>query len=400
MRWLVRAAVGVVAVMCALVLPVRPAAAACAEPTGAHTGATPWAQQLLGADQAWPLTTGKGVVVAVLGTGVDVDNPQFTRDQVRAGDDVAKPRQPTTEDCDGRGTFAAGLIAAKPGESTTFAGVAPDATILSIRYTASQEGGGNEVPPAQLAAAIRAAVRGGADVICVVAPAAGSSGALRSALRQARQADVVVVSPATASSGAVSYPTVDDSVLAVGAVAEDGKVVSTESGDHLDLAAPGDDLVSTAANGRGEMAHVSVSDPAFAAAYAAGTAALVRAYRPKLSADAVLNRLRRTASRVPGDGRDPQVGWGVINPYAAVTAEGIDSTAAPDRRALPTAIAAATPASDLDGRARLSVGIAAGGLGLAGLLCLGVHVYRRGRGRRWVPSRRSLAEYDRISDRA
>ncbi|SCF46957.1 Subtilase family protein [Micromonospora matsumotoense] len=79
-----------------------------------------------------------------------------------------------------------------------------------------------------------------------------------------------------------------------------------------DLAAPGAGL-GIAPRGAG---HYSVGGVAVAAAHVAGVAALVRAYRPELSQAEVRARLERTA--VPA--RDPGIGGGTLDAYAAVAA--------------------------------------------------------------------------------
>lgn len=56
----------------------------------------------------------------------------------------------------------------------------------------------------------------------------------------------------------------------------------------------------------------------FSAAYVSGVAALVRAKFPKLSAHQVINRIRQTAHNPPR-GVDNQVGYGVVDPVAALT---------------------------------------------------------------------------------
>jgi hypothetical protein len=64
-------------------VPVPPAAAAgCGTPKGGYPSATPWAQKLVDAPRIWPLSTGTGVTVAVVGTGVDAANAQFAPGQV------------------------------------------------------------------------------------------------------------------------------------------------------------------------------------------------------------------------------------------------------------------------------------------------------------------------------
>lgn len=166
------------------------APAGCAQPVGVYRDATPWPQRLLAPERVWPLTTGGGVTVAVVGTGVDAANRQFGRDQVRAGTDVTGAAQRADTDCDGRGTFAAGIIGARPAGETTFAGIAPGVRILPVRHAQATERG-DSADPDRLAAAIRAATAAGADVIYVVNPTTVDSPALDRAVVEARGADGV-----------------------------------------------------------------------------------------------------------------------------------------------------------------------------------------------------------------
>ena len=109
-------------------LPVTASAAPaqCANPSGTYSGAVPWGQRLVDPARLWPLTRGEGQLVAVIGTGVDGGNAQFAPGQLQGGD---------TSDCDGRGTVAAGIVAAQPDGATTFAGVENGEHLLPIRYT-------------------------------------------------------------------------------------------------------------------------------------------------------------------------------------------------------------------------------------------------------------------------
>lgn len=358
----------------------------CARPAGVHTSAAPWASTLLGPQRIWPVSTGRGVRVAVLGTGVDAGNAQFGPGQVEAGRDVLDGAGGARDDCDGRGTFAAGLIAARPHDDTTFAGIAPDVTVLPVRYTQTTDQGNDEADPDRLAAAIDAAVAARAEVICVVLPVATVSPALRAAAARAVAADAVLVSPAVPgprNQGGISYPTALPGVLGVGAFGPDGAPVSTESGAHIAVAAPGKGLVSLSAGAGGRLGHTRlVDDPAFAAAFVAGTAALVRAYRPRLSAAQVVARIESTADRTAVQGRHPQLGGGMLDPYRAVTAEGVEASPARGAPPLPVAAAGAPPASRVDPRL---TGLVLGGLAAALLLGIGTAVARRGRARNWRP---------------
>lgn len=373
-------------VLCALLgtVPVVSAGAAaappCVTPAGVYRDPAKWAQRLTDATDVWPLANGAGQVVAVVGTGVDPGNAQLAGRVTAIG--------AAADDCDGRGTFAAGIVAAQPDPATTFAGLAPGARVLGVKYTeALSSGAGAEPDPDQLAAAITASVDAGATVVLVVLPAYRTSPALESAVAGAVAAGVVVVAPALSGKGGVrSYPTSLPGVIGVGAIDEAGAPVQQESGPYISLAAPGSDVVSTAAKTDGEVGHVwglEDSPPVYAsAAYIAGAVALVRSYHPTLTPDQVLDRLVATANRPPSGGRDSWLGWGVLDVPAAVTAE---LTTPRHAAARPSTVVPAAAPADPAPHARTPGWLAVAGV-LGGVLAVvSARLYRRGKARGWHP---------------
>jgi membrane-anchored mycosin MYCP len=362
-----------VGVLLAVFAPQSAAAAAqCATPAGVYRDGVGWAQRLTDPARIWPLTNGAGQLVAVLGTGVDAGNAQFAAGQVVPGSDGT--------DCDGRGTFAAGIVAARPDPTTTFTGMAPGAAVLGVRYTETMTSGtgGDGPDPDALAEAITRAVTAGAGVVLVVVPSRRDSPALGLAVRDAVARGAVVVSPATGDQpGMRSYPTSLPGVVGVGAHDRAGAPVQQESGDHVAVAAPGDGLVSTAPGTAGRPGHRwGVKEPAFAAAYVAGAVALMRAYRPELAPAQVLARLTATANRPPGGGRDPRLGWGVVDVPAAVSAElpEVSQVTAP-----PTTVAPAAGPVPPAPRPRLPGVLALLGLAAAALAAVTAMVTTRAR---------------------
>ena len=371
----------------------------CAKPTGVYTDAVPWAQRLVEADRVWPLTTGVGQTVAVVGTGVDSANAQFAPDQVRGTLDLLGGGSSDEKtggsgggsDCDGRGTFAAGIVAAQPDPSTTFTGMAPGARVLPVRYTqatsSSSAGGGD---PNELAKAIGHAVSNKASVILVVVPSEVDSPALRSAVERATSSGAIVVSPAVATqAGVQSYPTAIPGVVGVGAVNAAGEPVQSELGDHISIAAPGDGLVGTSAGAKGKIGHTwPVKDPSFAASYVAGAIALLRSYRPDLNPQQVIDRLTLTASRAASGGHDPQRGWGTLDVYAAVSAElppgppGATVSVAAPRPAMVVPMPA--PAKPVDRGWVAGLVVVFGVLTAIATWAIGAAI-RRGRERHWRP---------------
>ncbi|HJP77877.1 MAG TPA: S8 family serine peptidase [Pseudonocardiaceae bacterium] len=352
------------------------AGSGCVHPQGVYAKGTPWAQNLIDAARIWPLSTGSGVTVAVLGTGVDADNAQFAPGAV-------KPMISSTggidgaADCAGFGTFAAGIVAAQPNSSTTFAGIAPGAHILPVRFTDTGPGNDQGADPVALASAITSAVGAHASVILVAVPATSDDPALRAAVHAANQAGDVVVAPAIGGqSGSVSYPAGDPGAISVAALNQSGGAVKAESGA---IAAPGADLVGLAANGGGAVGQVwSLQDPSFAsAAYVAGVVALMRAYPPLSgsSPEQIANRLTATASKPAGNGA------GIVNAYAAVTAElpaQNGKSVASNRPVQPAAAANASGPAD-----RIAGLFAVLGVLLAGVIVVAARSIRRAKSRGW-----------------
>jgi membrane-anchored mycosin MYCP len=339
----------------------------------AHVANSPTA---LGLDALHALTRGAGQRVAVIDTGV---TPHHRLARLEAGGDYVSSGD-GTQDCDGHGTIVAGIIAAAPDPSdvAAFAGVAPAATILSIRQSSMKFGvaddpavtGSGDVDT--MAMAVRTAADAGATVINIssVACTSGqlSDGALGAALAYAVDTkDVVVVAAAGNVGGisqcpnqsgraasswesatvAVSPAWYDDYVLTVGSVGSDGSSSSfSMPGPWVDVAAPGEQLVSLNPVGSGLVdtlpafdRTMPISGTSYAAPVVSGIAALVRSRFPELTARQVMQRIETTAHN-PARGWDSTVGNGVVDPLAAVSAD------APQRATPPEGVHKQPVASD------------------------------------------------------
>lgn len=318
------AAASALAVVASVLLPGANATPALAQSCAASAGspvieAASWGQQRMGAERAWPQTTGE-VVVAVLDTGVSAATASL-QGVVLPGTDLAGGTGDV--DCFGRGTFVASLIAGRAVDGTEFVGMAPGATILPVRLTSDPESLFLSTDlPGLLARGITAAVEGGARVIAMPLTAASSSPELEQAVQAAVAADVLVVAAAAApTTDALAFPASIDGVLSVAPLDEDGGADPSQLGAAPDVAAPSGGLVGAVPDGAG---HVTGDEADLSVAYAAGAAALVRAERPELTAAEVADRLAATAdpSTAPlaeGMTSDPSLGHGVIDPVAAVS---------------------------------------------------------------------------------
>lgn len=371
----------------------EPAQSACLRSTAVHAGPVPWAVQRLRPQRAWPLSRGSGVVVAVLGSGIDASNAQFAPGQVLAGKDLLAGG-PANVDCDGSGTFVAGLVAARPDQATSVVGLSPNSLLLPVRILRSDGNGTAPPAPDTVAAGIDYAVGAGADVVVLYEASSGTSEQLRRAISAAGRQGAVVVAGAHATGtdrSAALYPCALDGVLAVAGVDGEGKPMDGScAGPTVDLSAPGADLVSTSAGTDGRLGHVSLGDggAGYAAGYVAGAVALLMAYEPGLRPAAISARLTRTADLTPSGRRDNRMGWGVVNPYAALTEVGAGTAPADPRR--PVA-ALAVPAPQRNETDVTPVLLALGLLTVATGSVLVALTVRAGRARRWRPTRKHLA---------
>jgi membrane-anchored mycosin MYCP len=345
--------------------PALPSAAnkGCVGPSPVTATEAPWAQTLLAPRSTWPLTEGRGVVVAVVDTGVSSAAPALAG-AVLPGVNIDGGH--ADSDCAGRGTALAGIIAARPSAGIDFVGMAPQARILPIRIT-DVEG---KITTARLAAGIRAATAARASIILVATGIPIPSSDLADALQAATASDILVVAAvneeevtADKPDPPVAYPAAFDEALAVNDIATDGTAATTSARAGVDLASPGAGTFSIAPYGPG---HYAVSGAGVAAAYVAGTAALIRAYHPEYSQAEVRARLELTAIPPPGGDHTASLGAGLLDPYAAVTALAprqatapIDATTgAPDR--LRVALTApASPSARRAGWTALAAAVAA-----------------------------------------
>lgn len=316
----------------------------CTVKPGVPLTGIPWAQNRLGFQKLWDQTQGQNVVVAVIDTGLDLRNPQLSGMTVRPGADVVDSLR-TTRDCDGHGTEVTSIIAAQPSSLSAFAGVAPRATIVPIKQTNTQSD--NSGNAETLARGIDAAVNSGARVANVSVFVTDTTPHLLAAVQRAANAGMVIVAAAGnngQNGDQVTYPaaysTRFPNVIAVSATdGQDNFAPFSESGGYIDVAAPGA-AVTAAAPYRG---YAQVDGTSFAAPFVTGTVALLLAVHPELTAAQVRDRLEATADAPPASVPDPRYGYGIVNPYLAVTSVRIAGVAAPTTRAAAPLPAPAPP---------------------------------------------------------
>jgi type VII secretion-associated serine protease mycosin len=277
-----------------------------------------WQVGYLDLATAHTVTRGAGVTVAVIDSGVDADHPDL-RGNLLPGVDLVNPDNPDAWAPEPHGTLVAGVLAGHghgPGGGDGVLGLAPDARVFPVRVSTGDD---DQPVRGRIADGVREAVAGGARVISISLSADRTEVDER-AVEAARRADVVVVAAAGNRPDAqgVSFPAALPTVVAVGAVDRDGNRADfSVTGPELALTAPGDEIVTT---GPGDE-YVVASGTSLAAPVVAGTAVLVRAAFPDLTADQVIHRLVSTATDAGPPGWDERYGHGIVDPVAALTAQ-------------------------------------------------------------------------------
>ncbi len=200
------------------------------------------------APEAWAISTGAGVRVAVIDTGVDFTHPDLAAAYAGGWDYIFNDNDP--QDDQGHGTHVAGTIAARmsnltgdPAKDEGVVGVAPNARILAYKVCRSD----GTCDDFSIVQAIDRAVADGAKVINMSFGGPAFSQSMYDAVQRAWNAGLVIVGGAgNDGSTALFYPAAFDNVISVGAFDEDDRRASFSNyGSWVDISAPGNVIMST-----------------------------------------------------------------------------------------------------------------------------------------------------------
>ena len=276
-------------------------------------------------NEAWQITRGAGVRIAIIDTGIDASHQDLTGAIVGGADfsGLGSPDGLTPVGPERRhGTMVASLAAGRGNNAVDgVLGSAPDAELLSLSMSF---GGGTISPDEQVANAVRFAVDNGAHIISLslTRNTRDWPESWDRAFGYAAANDVVVIAAAgNRGSGTVSVgaPATMPGVLTVGGVDQDGQASDSASsqGITIGVMAPSEGLVGATPGG----GYVSWSGTSGATPIVAGIVALVRSAYPNLDAANVINRVLVSANRVTDTIPDPIYGYGLVDAYAALTAD-------------------------------------------------------------------------------
>lgn len=267
-----------------------------------------WHLQTIGAPIAWDKSSGSGVTVAVLDSGVDSFHLDLASNMEPGWN--SSSNNTDTSDVAGHGTKVAGVVAAETDNALGVASVAWQSRIMPVRVTDRSDGWAYF---SHIAGGLTWAADHGARVANISFDVSGSA-SVRSAAQYMKERNGVVV-VAAGNSGSDPGHQSSDAMIAVSATRSDDSPASfTSYGNYVDVAAPGQSIWTTA-NGGG---YSSVSGTSFSSPTTAGVASLIMAAGDSLSADEVAAILFNTAVDLGEPGWDPVYGYGRIDAAAAV----------------------------------------------------------------------------------
>jgi len=253
------------------------------------------------------VATGRGVLVAVVDSAIDMNHPDLAGAFVEQYDAVGRREKPHFH-----GTGMVGAIAAH----RRLMGIAPEASILAIQAFSGTTRQSPEATTKQILAGLDWAVRKGARVINM-SFAGPYDPMLALAMKNAHAKGVVLIA-ASGNLGPKSpplYPAADPNVIAVTAVDENDQLFTQAvRGPHVAVAAPGVDVMVPAP----EETYQLTTGTSVAAAHVSGVAALLIERHPNVDAATILEVLTSTAQKLNPKGRDDQFGWGLIDPASAL----------------------------------------------------------------------------------
>ena len=233
----------------------------------------------LNAVRAHRSSTGSGVRIGVVDSGIDSAHPDLAGQLVEKRDFVSVSGSGFAE---AHGTAIAGIIAADAANALGIVGVAPEAELIGLRACWEQAGKSGRCSSFSLARALNFAILNRIGVLNL--SLGGPSDPLLEELVQAAIKDGLVIVAAWGESSAAAFPASVPGVIVAGGSAEGG------------IPAPAIDVISTAPKGR----YRYVSGSSVAAAHVSGVAALLLALRADLKTDDIARALS-TAVTVRGE---------------------------------------------------------------------------------------------------
>ena len=284
----------------------------------------------INACQAWTITQGAGVNVAVLDQGIFKTHQDLAANMHSLSFNTETGTSPSQIFGD-HGTHCAGTIAAIKDNNIQVVGVAPSSKLMDVSNSLA----GTANSRIRRADGINWAWQNGAHVISNSWGSSVQYDAINDAIANALQngrngkGTIIVFATGNDTASSVAYPAnINNDIIAVGAMTSDGTRSSFSNyGTKLDVVAPGSNILSTILNNQiGYKSGTSMATP-----HVAGVVALILSVNPCLTYKQVIDIIEQTAQKIRPDlytysitaGRpngtwNNQMGYGLVDAYAAV----------------------------------------------------------------------------------
>lgn len=284
-----------------------------------------WYLSAMKTGEMWKTSTGAGVKVAVIDSGVNPDTPAL-RGQVVTDEGAAGVTYKATEDFEGHGTTMAELIAGT-GAGGGLKGLAPGAKIVPYRISLEgmEEAEAKRAP--DLADVIRAVADSDVKIISMSFGKDVDTDDEREAIKYAHAKGKLMFASTgndAERNSRIGYPAAYPYVVGVAASDESGTVAKfSEHGNYVDLAAPGINMPGWCDNSF--RSYCDQGGTSAATALTSASAALVWSAHPDWTANQVLNSLIETAGRDwARDDPSTYLGYGLIRPRKVLENQNFD----------------------------------------------------------------------------
>ena len=287
-----------------------------------------WGLEQVRAPQAWFISTGHAVTVAIVDTGADLTHPDLVGslwvnvDEVAGNglDDDGNGCVDDVHGCDfadgdgspvdghGHGTHVAGIVGAETNNGIGVAGMGWGVRVMPVRVLDDAGSGGVW----SVSEGIRYAADNGARVINLSLGGYSGGQGLQDAIRYAQGKGALVIAAAGNDNLSLPfYPAFYDGVVGVAATDNaDQKAGFSNYGSFVDIAAPGVDIYSTMLR---PVAYKEMSGTSMAAPMVSGLAALIWTRFPSVTASQVAAAIQNSAEDLGSAGWDAYFGWGRIH---------------------------------------------------------------------------------------
>jgi subtilisin family serine protease len=285
-----------------------------------------WYLEPMQAEQMWKVSTGKGIKVAVIDSGVNPHTDSL-KGQVLADEVPESVAYGATDDYSGHGTTMAELIAGT-GANGGIQGLAPGAKVVPYRIQMKEQTDGEERRnTAMQLEALRAVAGTDAQIVSMSFGSSTPYPEIEAAIKHAASKGKLLIAAVGNDGGEfIDYPAAYPYVLGVSSIDESSRVSDFSSyGQYVDLVAPGENIPAYCRPDFTTYCH-DLQGTSQATAITAAAAALIWSAHPDWTANQVTRALIDTAGRKWAKDKPTQKsGYGTIRPRVVLADPNYDA---------------------------------------------------------------------------